>query len=84
MENAPPIKILELVNERKAVDIRTLIRRISSMAHFSQSMADYYAHDDALGPAIAVVSEILQNNEDARAVMQKRATTFLGMAQSFK
>ena len=78
-----PIKILKLVNERKA-DIRTLIRRISSLAHFSQSMAEYFAHDDALEPALVVVFDILQNNEDAGAVMQKRATTFLGMAQSFK
>ena len=84
LENAPPIKILELVNARKAADILTLVRKISSMAHFCQSMADYFAHDDALEPALAVVCEILRNNEDAGAVMEKRATTFLGMAQSFQ
>ena len=39
LENSPLIKILELVNVRKATDIRTLISKISSMAHFSQFMA---------------------------------------------
>ena len=84
LKDVPPIKILELVNARKAADILTLVRKISSMAHFCQSMADYFAHDDALEPALAVVCEILRNKEDAGAVMEKRATTFLGMAQSFQ
>lgn len=84
LKDVPPIKILELVNSRKAADILTLVRRISSMAHFCQSMADYFAHDDALEPALAVVCEILRNKEDAGAVMEKRATTFLGMAQAYQ
>ena len=81
LENAPPIKNLELVNE--AADI-LLIRKILSMDHFSQSMANYFAHDDALEPALAVVCENVRNNEDAGAVMRKRVTTFLGMVQSFQ
>ena len=84
LEKAPPIKIMELINKNIATDIRTSIRKISSMAHFCQSMADYFAHDDALEPALAVVCEILRNDDDASAVMQKRATTFLGMAQAFQ
>ena len=58
LENTPPIKILELVNKRKAADINSLIQKISSLAHFCQSMADYFAHDEALEPALAVVCEV--------------------------
>lgn len=53
------------------------------MAPFGQSMADYFAHDDAIQTALAVGWEILRNSDDAGVMMQKWANTFLGMAQSF-
>ena len=84
LNNATPLKILLLVNECKAADVRTLVRKMSSIAHFCQFMADYFAHDDALEPALADVCKILRDNDDAGAMMQKRATMFLGMAQSFQ
>ena len=82
--NAPPIRIMELVNERKAADRCTLICKKSSMAYLSQSMTEYLAHDDALEPALPVICENLRNNEDVSAVMRKQATTFLGKVQSFQ
>ena len=83
LENAPPIKILELINKQKAADILKILSKISSMAHFSQSMADFFAHDDSLEPALAVVCEALRNYDDVGATLGKRGT-FLGLAQSFQ
>ena len=83
LKNVPPMKLIEFVNAEKAADIRKLISKISSLAHFSQSMADYYAHDDALEPALAAVCEALRNHEDVGAVLDKRAATFLSLAQPY-
>ena len=83
LENVPPLKLIEFVNSQKAVKIRKLLSKISSLAHFSQSMADYFAHDDALEPALAAVCEVLRNNEDVGAVLEKRAATFLSLAQPY-
>ena len=83
LENVPPIKLIELVNSQKAADIRKLLSKVSSLAHFSQSMADYFAHDDALEPALAAVCEVLRNSEDVGAVLKKRAATFLSLAQPY-
>ena len=83
LKNVPPIKILQLFNKQTATDILSLLSKISSMAHFSQSMADFYALDDALEPALAVVCEALRNNDDVSAILGKRGT-FLGLAHSFQ
>ena len=77
------MKLIEFVNSQKAAKIRKLLSKISSLAHFSQSMADYFAHDDALEPALAAVCEVLRNNEDVGAVLKKRAATFLSLAQPY-
>ena len=53
------------------------------MAHFSQSMADFYGHDDALEPALAAVCEALRNYNDVGVTLGKRGT-FLGLVQSFE
>ena len=52
----PPIKISEFFNRDKAAEILKKLEKISSLAHFSQSMADYFARDDALEPALSVLS----------------------------
>ena len=53
LKNVPPLSILEFINPQKAARIRKLFKKISSLAHFSQSMADFYAHDDTLEPALS-------------------------------
>ena len=35
-------------------------------------MADFFAHDDALEPALAVISEVLRNKEDLDEVLKKK------------
>ena len=45
---------------------------------------DYFAHDDALEPAFAVVNQVLRQNENIGAVLKDSHTTFLGLAQSFQ
>ena len=83
LENVPVMKLIEFVNSQKAVKIQKLLSKISSLAHFSQSMADYFAHDDALEPALAAVCEVLRNTEDVGSVLEKRAATFLSLAQPY-
>ena len=77
------MKLIEFVNVENAADIRKLISKISLLAHFSQPMADYFAHDDALEPALAAVCEALRNHKDVGAVLDKRAATFLSLAQPY-
>ena len=83
LKSAPPIKIVECMNKKKAADILKLVGKISSLAHFSQSMAEYFARDDALEPALAAVCEVLRTSQDVGAVLEKRATSFMGLAQPF-
>ena len=83
LEHVPPLKLIEFVNQKKAEEIRKAIKKISALAHFSQSMADYFARDDALEPALAVVCEVLRNTEDIGGLMEKKAASFLSMAQPF-
>ena len=83
LKAAPPIKIIECMNKKKAADILELVGKISSLAHFSQSMAEYFARDDALEPALAVVCEVLRTSQDVGAVLQKNSTSFLSLAQPF-
>ena len=83
LKATPPIKMIEFINKVKAADILELVGRISSLAHFSQSMADYFARDDALEPALAVVCEILRCTQDVGGILEKRAATFLSLAQPY-
>ena len=83
LKPAPPIKIIECMNKKKAADILKLVGKIASLAHFSQSMAEYFARDDALEPALAAVCEVLRTSQDVGGVLEKRATSFMGLAQPF-
>ena len=84
LEHVPPLKLIEFVNRNKAQNIQKALEKISSLAHFSQSMADYFARDDALEPALAVICEALRSTEDMGGMMKKRAATFLSLAQPYE
>ena len=84
LEHVPPLKLIEFVNRNKAQDIQKALEKISTLAHFSQSMADYFARDDALEPALAVICEALRSAEDIGGMMKKRAATFLSLAQPYE
>ena len=84
LEHVPPLKLIEFVNRKNAEEIRKKIEKISSLAHFSQSMADYFARDDALEPALAVVCEMLRSSEDIGGLMKKKAASFLSLAQPYE
>ena len=76
LKKVPPLKLIEFVNQEKAKEIQKIMAKISSLAHFSQSMADYFARDDALEPALAVVCEVLRNTEDVGGVLKNQAAHF--------
>ena len=82
LKDVPPIKLIEFINRQRATKIRTLLTKISSLAHFSQSMTDFFAHDDALEPALAVVCDVLRNNDKIGGVLDKNSS-FLSMAQPY-
>ena len=84
LEHVPPLKLIEFVNQKKAEKIRKAVKKISSLAHFSQSMADYFARDDALEPALAVICEGLRSTEDIGGLMEKKAASFLSWAQPYE
>ena len=84
LEHVPPMKLIEFVNKNKADNIRKALEKISSLAHFNLSMADYYARDDALEPSLAVVCEVLRNTEDIGGLLKKRGATFLSLAQPYE
>ena len=79
-ERCTPIKLIEFFNRDKAAEILKTLEKITSLAHFSQSMADYFARDDALEPALSVVCEVLRNDQDVGAVLKKRSATFMSLA----
>ena len=70
LKEAPPIKIVKFFNQKKAADVLKTLKMVSSLAHFSQSMADYFARDDALKPALSVECEVLRNDQDVGAVLE--------------
>ena len=84
LRKVPPIKILSLLNETTAEKISGALKKISELAHFSQSMADYFAHDDALEPALAVLCEVLRNAPDIGSILNNKCQSFLGLANCFQ
>ena len=84
LKDAPPIKIFEVINMKKAEKISILLHRISTLAHFSQSMTDYFAQDDALEPALAVLCEALRDSPNVGSVLKKQSHSFLALAQCFQ
>ena len=79
LKDVPPLKLIKLINKQKASDIHKFLEKISSLAHFSQSMTDFFAHDDALEPVLAVVCEFLRNNAESCEALPKNST-FLSLA----
>ena len=47
-------------------------------------MTDYFAHDDAVEPALAVLCEVLRTGPDVGAVLKDNYTNFLGLAQKYQ
>ena len=84
LKEVPPIELIKFINEEKAGKILKIFDKVKSFAHFSQSMSDYFAHHDALEPALAVVCQMLRQNQNIGAILKDRHTTFLGLAQSFQ
>lgn len=84
IKDVPPLKILSLINSSKAAEISMFLQRVSAAAHFSQSMTDYFAHDDAVEPALAVLCEVLRTGPDVGAVLKNNFTNFLGLAQKYQ
>ena len=84
LRTAPPLKILELFNEQKAQNIKNSLDAISGVMHFGQSMAAYFAQDDALEPALAAVCEVLRSDPNIGSVLKKRCSTFMAVAQCYQ
>ena len=84
LKDVPPLKIIRLINSATAEKIVGCLKKISDLAHFSQSMADYFAHDDALEPALAVLCEVLRNAPNIGTVLSNKCQTFLGLATGFQ
>ena len=80
LKNVSPLKIMKLINGATAEKLVGTLQKISELAHFSQSMADYFALDDALEPALAVPCEVLRNAPNIGAVLNNKRQTFLGLA----
>ena len=84
MKNVPPLKVLDVCNKESAKRVAGLLRRISTLAHFSQSLTDYFAHDDALEPALAVVCEALRGGPEVGVALEKQASSFIALAQCYQ
>ena len=80
----PPLKLLELFDEQKAQNIKDSLETISGVLHFGLSMADYFAQDDALEPALAAVCEVLRSNPNIGSVLKKRCASFMAIAQCYQ
>ena len=70
LKEVPPIKIVKFFNQKNVADVLKTLKMVASVVHFSQSMADYFARDDALKPALSVECEVLRNNQDVSAVLE--------------
>ena len=47
-------------------------------------MTDYFARDDALEPALAVICEVLRDSDDIGGLLDKKAASFLSLAQPYE
>ena len=47
-------------------------------------MTDYFAHDDALEPALAVVCGVLRINPNIGSQLRQSKTSFLSLAQCYQ
>ena len=83
LKNVPPLQLIKFMNPQKASEIQKAVKKISSHAHFGQSMTDFFARDDALEPAL-VICEVLRGKEDMGEVLEKRGASFLALAQPYE
>ena len=77
------IDILELIDREKAEKICSSMDKISALAHFSQSMGNYFARDDSLDPALSIVCQALRGNFDIEYILRKRGGTFQSLASAY-
>ena len=84
LKNVPLVKILSLWNEDKAVELLGLVDKIEQALHFSLSLTDYFAYDDALEPALAVVCESLRKEPSIGCQLMKLNSSFLSLAQCYQ
>ena len=84
LKDVPPIELIKCINEEKGTKILQIFEKIVSFAHFGQTMLDYFARVDALEPALAVVCQLLRQNENIGAFLKDGHRTILGLAQSFQ
>ena len=66
------IDILKLVNAKRAKKILNSIEKLVGLAHFSQSMGNYLARDDALDPALSTVCQALRDDTGIEFLLEKR------------
>ena len=84
LKEVPLIKMLKLWNATKADELLAAIQKIADALFFSLSMTDFFAHDDALEPALAVVCEVLRTESDIGSQMRQSKASFLSMAQCYQ
>ena len=84
LRKVPLIKILKLWNAEKTDELLAAIQEIADALHFSLSMTDFFAHDDALEPALAVVCEVLRTDPDIGSQLRLSKASFLSLAQCYQ
>ena len=84
LRKVPLIKMLKLWNAKKADELSAAIQKISDALHFCQSMSDFFAHDDALEPALAVVCDVLRSDPNIGSQLRKSKGSFLSLAQCYQ
>ena len=72
LKNIPLIDILKLIDREKAEKICSAMDKIGALAHFSQSMGNYFARDDSLDPALSIACQALMGNFDIEYILRKR------------
>ena len=83
VKNVPMLEILKLIDKTKAEKILSALDKIVALAHFSQSMGDYFARDDALDPALSTVCQALRGDVDIEFILKKSGGTFQSLAAAF-
>ena len=84
LDKVPLMSLLKLWNVEKAKKLEALIQKISDALHFSFSMTDYFAHDDALEPALAVVCQMLRSDQNLGSHLRQTKSSFLSLAQCYQ
>ena len=83
LKDIPVIDILKLIDREKAEKISSSIDKIVALAHFSQSMGNYFARDDSLDPALSTVCQALRGSLDIEYILRRRGGTFQSLASIY-